>query len=148
MKVKKTVSFMKILLLSVNSRTFFYNQVLIPFGLASLGTYVQDDGYIIKGIEMNTPPERIPLRYLKVDVKLLNEINQFQPDLIAMTTYSENIHNVLFWADKIKRKLPKAIISVGGNHASYIAGEILEKCPAVDVIVRFEGETAFRLLCH
>jgi anaerobic magnesium-protoporphyrin IX monomethyl ester cyclase len=137
----------KILLLSVNSQTFFYDQLVIPFGLASLGSYVQDDGHIIKGIEMNTPPEMIPHRYLNVDRRLLDEITQYAPDLVAMTTYAENIHNVLFWAEKIKQKLPETTIVVGGNHASYIAREILEKCPAVDVVVRFEGEVPFRQLC-
>jgi anaerobic magnesium-protoporphyrin IX monomethyl ester cyclase len=138
----------KILLLSVNSHTFFYDQLVIPFGLASLGSYVQDDGHIIKGIEMNTPPEMIPHRYLNVDRQLLEEITQYAPDLVAMTAYAENIHNILFWAEKIKQKLPETTIAVGGNHASYIAREILGKCPAVDVVVRFEGEIPFKELCH
>jgi anaerobic magnesium-protoporphyrin IX monomethyl ester cyclase len=139
---------MKILLLSVNSQTFFYDQLVIPFGLVSLGSYVQGDGHIIKGMEMNASPEMMPARYLNVDGRLLGEITQYAPDLVAMTAYAENIHNVLFWAETIKQKLPEATIAVGGNHASYIAGEILGKCPAVDVVVRFEGEVPFRQLCE
>jgi len=138
---------MKILLLSVNSRTFFYSQVVIPFGLASLGSYVQNDGHIIKGIEMNTPLEKISQRYLHIDKELLEEITRFSPDLIAMSTYAENIHNVLFWSETIKKALPKTTVALGGNHASYIAREILEGSPAVDIIVRFEGEIPFKQLC-
>ncbi len=139
---------MKILLLSVNSRTFFYSQVVIPFGLVSLGSYVQDGGHIIRGIEMNTPPEMISQRYLNIDRRLLDEIQQYDPDLVAMSTYAENIHNVLFWSETIKKSLPKTRIVLGGNHASYIAREILEKCSAVDIIVRFEGEVPFKELCN
>jgi len=139
---------MRILLLSVNSRTFFYDQLVVPFGLSCLGSYVQDRGYTIKGIEMNSPPEMIPERYLKVDRQLLDEITQYVPDLIAMSTYAENIHNVLFWAETIKGSLPETTILVGGNHASYIAEEILVKCPAVDAVVRFEGEIPFEQICR
>jgi radical SAM superfamily enzyme YgiQ (UPF0313 family) len=138
---------MKVLLLSVNSETFFYSQVVIPFGLASLGSYVQQDGHIIKGIEMNSPPELIPGRYLNVDRRLLDEITRFSPDLVAMSVYAENVHNVMFWAETIKRALPETTVAAGGNHASYIAKEMLEKCLAIDVIVRFEGEIPFRQLC-
>ncbi|MBI5787566.1 MAG: B12-binding domain-containing radical SAM protein [Candidatus Schekmanbacteria bacterium] len=139
---------MKILLLSVNSYTFFYSQLVVPFGLLSLGSYVQEDGHVIKGIEMNSPLEMIPNRYLKADQKLLDEIVQFNPDLVAMSTYASNIHNVLFWSDIIKKSLPQTHIAVGGNHASYMAKEILEKCPAIDFIVKFEGEIPFRQICN
>ena len=138
---------MKILLLAVNSSTFFYSQVVIPFGLASLGSYVAEDGHVIHSIEMNTPPERIQQRYLRIDEDLLADIKTFAPDLVAMTAYSANVHNVLFWAETIKTALPRTAIAVGGNHASYIAREILETCPSVDFVVRFEGELGFKALC-
>jgi hypothetical protein len=53
-----------ILLLSVSSMSFFYDQLVIPFGLAS---YIENNEYNIKGINMNSPPERIMERYLKID---------------------------------------------------------------------------------
>ncbi|GAF96755.1 unnamed protein product, partial [marine sediment metagenome] len=139
---------MNILLLAVNSNTFFYSQVVTPFGLASLGSYVEKNGYAIRGIEMNTPPDRILERYLKVDPEIMGRIVEFSPDLVGMSTYSTNIHNVLFWAGEIKKRLPSTWIALGGNHASYIAQEILETCPAVDFVVRHEGEIAFKRLCE
>ena len=139
---------MKILLLNVNSYSFFYGQLVIPFGLASLGSYVEGDDYTIKGIDMNTPPERIPLRYLHLDEELLKEIVEYSPDLVAVSSYASNMHNILFWAEAIKRALPKTCIVVGGNHASYIAREVLEKCPAIDIVVRFEGEIPFKMICE
>ena len=138
---------MKILLLNINSYNFFYGQLVIPFGLASLGSYVEGEGYTIKGIDMNTPPERIPLRYLHLDEELLEEIKEYSPDLVAMSSYASNMHNILFWAEAVKMVLPKTCIVVGGNHASYIAGEVLEKCPAIDMVVRFEGEISFKMIC-
>lgn len=139
---------MKILLLNVNSYSFFYGQLVIPFGLASLGSYVEDQGYTIKGIEMNSPPDRIPTRYLNVDQELLKEITEYSPDIIAMSSYASNMYNILFWAEVIKKALPHVCIVVGGNHASYIAREILEKCSAIDIVARFEGEIPFKMICR
>ena len=139
---------MKILLLNVNSYSFFYGQLVVPFGLASLGSYVDDEGYIIKGIEMNSPPERIPMRYLNVDQDLLKEITEYSPDIVAMSSYASNMYNVLFWAEVIKNALPHVCIVVGGNHASYIAREILDKCSAIDIVARFEGEIPFKMICR
>lgn len=138
---------MRILLLNVNSYSFFYGQLVIPFGLASLGSYVEGAGYTIKGIDMNTPPERIPLRYLHLDEELLEEIKEYSPDVVAMSSYASNMHNILFWAEAVKRALPESCIVVGGNHASYIAREVLEKCPAIDIVARFEGEIPFKMIC-
>lgn len=138
---------MKILLLSVNSQAVFHSQIVIPFGLASLGTYVQVDGHVITGIEMNMPPEKASQRYLCADPELVETITQFEPNLVAMSTYAENIYNVLFWAETIKNALPETLIALGGNHASYIAREILERTPAVDFVICFEGEIPFKALC-
>ena len=139
---------MKILLLNVNSYSFFYGQLVIPFGLASLGSYVENEGYTIKGIEMNSPPERIPMRYLNVDQELLKEITEYSPDIVAMSSYASNMYNILFWAEVIKKALPQTCMVIGGNHASYIAREILEKCPAIDIVARFEGEIPFKMICR
>lgn len=144
MSSKKT----RILLLSVNSNTFYYDQVVIPFGLISLASYVGEEDYEIKGIEMNSPPEKIKDRYLKVDKNLLNEIKTFSPDIVAMSTYSSNIYNVLFWVNVIKKILPNCLTIIGGNHASYIARECLEKYPSLDMIVSFEGEIPFKAICE
>ena len=126
---------LNILLLSVNSLSFFYDQVVIPFGLVSLASYIKNKDYNIKGIDMNTPPEKILNRYLKVDKDLLKEITDFSPDIVAMSSYASNIYNILFWTNIIKKKLPDCFIVIGGNHASYIAKECLEKCPSLDMVV-------------
>jgi anaerobic magnesium-protoporphyrin IX monomethyl ester cyclase len=138
----------RILLLSVSSTSFFYEQVVIPFGLVSLASFVDRPEYQIRGIEFNWPPEKIRQRYLKIDDELLNQIVEYKPHVVAMSTYASNMYNVLFWADAIKQKLPKCFVVIGGNHASYIAKETLTKCPSVDAVVRFEGEIPFKKLCE
>ena len=139
---------MKILLLSVNSESFFYDQVVIPFGLISLASYVDKDNYEIKGIEMNSPPEKTLKRYLQIDDDLIEEITCFLPDIVAISTYASNMYNVLYWTKVIKRKLPNCFIIIGGNHASYIAKECIKKCPELDIVVRFEGEIPFQMICE
>ncbi len=137
----------KILLLSVSSTSFFYEQLVIPFGLVSIGSYVDGPDYRIKGIEMNSPPQKIMDRYLKADKEILDQVLDYNPDIIAMSTYATNMYNVMFWADVIKKNLTDVFIVAGGNHASYISEECLKKCRGIDAIVRFEGEIPFKMLC-
>ncbi|MCD4832071.1 MAG: B12-binding domain-containing radical SAM protein [Anaerohalosphaeraceae bacterium] len=137
---------LKILLLSVSSTSFFYEQVVIPFGLVSLGSFVDSDDYQMKGIEMNQPAEKIVVRYIKTDPDLLRQITDFAPDVIAISTYASNIFNCLYWTNVIKEQLPNTFIVFGGNHASYMAEEIMQKTPAVDAVIKFEGEIPFKML--
>jgi len=139
---------MKILLLSVSSTSFFYEQLVIPFGLVSLGSYVDSPDYKIKGIELNWPAQKIMDRYLRVDDEIVEQILEFRPNVIAMSTYASNMYNVVFWAAVLKEKLPDSFIAVGGNHVSYIAKECLDKCKAIDAVVKFEGEIPFKMLCE
>ncbi len=139
---------LRILLLSVSSKTFFYKQLVIPFGLTSLASYIDNEDYEIRGIEMNKPLEKVTKRYLGIDEDLLKDILDFSPNIVAMSTYAANIYNVLFWTKVIKRNLPNCFIIIGGNHASYIARECLEKCPELDIVIRFEGEIPFLELCE
>jgi len=139
---------MKILLLSVSSTSFFYEQLVIPFGLVSLGSYVDNPDYEIKGIELNWPAQKVVQRYLKVDEDIMSQVVEFSPNLIAMSTYASNMYNVLFWADAIKERLSQAFIVIGGNHASYMARECLDKCKGLDAVIRFEGEIPFKMLCE
>lgn len=139
---------MKILLLSVSSTSFFYEQLVIPFGLVSLGSYIDNENYEIKGVDLNWPAQKIMDRYLKVEDDVVEQILEFEPDVIAMSTYASNMYNVVFWADIIKEKLPDSFIVVGGNHVSYIAKECLGKCKAIDAVIKFEGEIPFKMLCE
>jgi len=139
---------LNILLLSVNSTSFFYDQIVIPFGLVSIASYVDNPNYDIKGIELNQPPKKIMQRYLKVDNDILDQIKDFRPDIVAMSTYASNMHNVAFWANTIKDHLPQTFVVVGGNHVSYIAEECLQKSKGIDGVIRFEGEIPFKKLCE
>jgi radical SAM superfamily enzyme YgiQ (UPF0313 family) len=138
----------KILLLSVSSTSFFYEQVVMPFGLASLASFVDCPDYQIRGVELNWPAEKIIQRYLKADQEILRQILDFSPDMVAMSTYAENMYNVMFWADVIKQKLADCFVVAGGNHASYLGRECLSKCNAIDAVVKFEGEIPFKMLCE
>ena len=135
-------------MLSVSSESGYDGQVVPPFGLMSLGSYVRSGEYEIKGIDMNGPPDIVRKRYRTTDAGLLQSIRDFAPDLVAMTAYAFNIHNVMFWAAVIKSEFPQSVVVLGGNYASYIGREILEACGAVDLVIRFEGEIAFERLCR
>jgi anaerobic magnesium-protoporphyrin IX monomethyl ester cyclase len=47
---------------------------------------------------------------------------------------------VLKLCDELKHSLPKLLVVYGGVYPSYHWDEILQECPAIDIIVRGEGE--------
>jgi len=83
----------RILLLSVSSTSFFYEQVVMPFGLASLASFVDCPDYQIKGIELNWPAEKIMQRYLKIDDEILEQILDFSPKHGSFYSFNGVVYN-------------------------------------------------------
>lgn len=84
------------------------------------------------------------VRIIEVDIhdkeEKLNEILQFQPNLVGFTTVTFNIGRVLKFSKKTKEFLPKVHITLGGHVATIEAENILEECEYIDSIVIGEGE--------
>jgi len=71
-----------------------------------------------------------------------DELERLRPDVVglsAMTYEAGCMHEV---AREIKRRLPDAVVVCGGPHPS-VADEDVMKDPAVDFVVRGEGELVF-----
>jgi len=67
----------------------------------------------------------------------------YQPDVIAFSTYCWNIELVKNIASTIKAILPDVTILLGGPEVSYNSEEVLGQCPHIDIIIRGEGEVTF-----
>ncbi|MBR8278382.1 radical SAM protein [Burkholderia cenocepacia] len=66
-----------------------------------------------------------------------------KPDLIGFMTEYYTYHHVLAIAHAVKQRAPETIIIFGGPQATATDIATLSKYPAVDIIVRGEGEITF-----
>jgi len=69
-----------------------------------------------------------------------------QADLIAFSCYIWNINMVLQLASDIKKIAPKTVIVLGGPEASFGVFALMKHNPAIDFVVKGEGENVFRKL--
>lgn len=71
---------------------------------------------------------------------ILASIYQSQPDVLCFSSYIWNIENILSLCRDLKQVSPHCVIVLGGPEVSYDAGQVLRENPAIDYIVRGEGE--------
>lgn len=79
------------------------------------------------------------------DRAILRGLAAARPDVLGFCTYLFNIEQVRALAADVRALLPETVIVFGGPEAGYDR-DIFRTCPAVDFVVRGEGETAFRAL--
>jgi len=83
----------------------------------------------------------------KEDAILLKLLENYMPEIIGFTSMtSEMLLDIIHLGPIIKNKLKKAIIIVGGTHASVEPDSVLNE-PYVDYIIRGEGEAALLEFC-
>ncbi len=99
-----------------------------PIGLTYLAAFAKEKGHDVRIFDFQIE-ERDFFDFLK----------EFAPDLIGITCQTALFYNTLKLAGKIKERLPKAPIIVGGAHASYRPQDFFES-PNIDLVIRGEGE--------
>ncbi len=106
----------------------------IPLGLVLLGGPLVDAGYEVKLIDNDL--------YGWSHERLASEISSFDTDyLLIGHTGSTAAHTTcLETATALRSALPKLRIVYGGVYPSYADQSTLQECPAIDMIVRGEGE--------
>lgn len=77
---------------------------------------------------------------------LLRRIMAEQADLVAFSCYIWNIEKTLRIAADIKQIAADTLIALGGPEASFGVFELMHTNPAVDFVVKGEGEEVFRRL--
>ena len=75
--------------------------------------------------------------------KIISDITDYMPDIIAFSVYIWNIEMILKIAENIKTIYPNNKIILGGPEVSYSAKTLLEKCNFIDFICNGEGEESF-----
>lgn len=77
---------------------------------------------------------------------VLNRIYLLRPRVAAFSVNIWNLHFTLELADRLKKVAPGTVIVLGGPEAGAAAAELMAVEPAIDYIVRGEGEETFREL--
>lgn len=110
-----------------------------PLGLAYLAGVLEAAGIEVHVLDFVVTPGG--------KNRLEAELNAVSPRLVGLTAVTMNVERALFLAAEIKRLEPSILTVLGGPHASFCAEETLAACPALDVVVRGEGEETLLELC-
>jgi len=135
----------------------FYNRYF-PLGLVSVGTVLREAGHevVVYDGDYNEDPSamdyaRLPeyyQRYLDsfrdsdhpIWLEVRRTIEQTKPDVVGISIWTAYAASAFRVAEISKAIDPGCPVVVGGPHATVRAEEILRISPAVDYVVRGEGE--------
>jgi anaerobic magnesium-protoporphyrin IX monomethyl ester cyclase len=111
-----------------------------PLGLLYIAAVLEKEGYEVRVV---------PADILKLSWRgIRREIQDFKPDLIGVTSHTENRFQSFKLIQLAKKAHPQALTILGGPHASMAAEDCLEHIPGLDVVVRGEGEVTMLELCR
>ena len=112
--------------------------IMPPLGLAWIAAVLERDGHAVHILDAHA--ERVGLD------EIAARIRNFAPfDFIGITATTSLIHSALSIARLAKADFPSALVVLGGVHPTVRPDEVLVD-PAVDIVVRGEGEETMREL--
>ncbi len=134
---------------AVIAKTSYTNPVTLPLGLAYVGGVLDKAGYKTKIIDSTGEQQPVKIRRSKDNLynlqgltadEIIEKINPntFIFGISLMFSAEWFAHRSLI--ESIKKKFPKVIIIAGGEHATAIPEYTLRDCPAIDYIIKGEGE--------
>ncbi len=109
---------------------------MAPNGLASMAAYLEKQGVETAIHDCRGPVTRDSTR------DLVALVSEFKPDIVGFTAVTSSFLNAYKIAEAIRMHSRHVMIAVGGVHVSALRGKILERFPAIDVLVTGEGEKA------
>lgn len=115
---------------------------LPPLGLLSIGGPLLDAGFAVELLDADYDP--LPLS------EIVRQVVAAAPRIVMLGhAGSSTAHpTIVELAERIRRALPEVVIVYGGVYPTYHWREILTQCPAIDAIVRGEGERTAVLLAR
>ena len=125
---------MKVLLVNPpynSSKYKFIGLVAPPLGIAYIAAMLEKNGVTVKILD--APALELDHESVK------NEIAEYSPDVIAITSVTPTIASALKTAKISKEACPDAVTVMGGYHPTFTYPEIL-KNDFVDIVVCGEGE--------
>ena len=125
---------MKVLLINPpynSSKYKFIGLVAPPLGIAYIAAVLETGGIEVKIID--APAAEIDFETIR------NEIKNYSPDIVAITSVTPTISSALKIAEISKKVCPRALTVLGGYHPTFTHNELL-KNDYIDVVVLGEGE--------
>ncbi|MCX5903452.1 MAG: radical SAM protein [Proteobacteria bacterium] len=108
----------------------------MPVGLVSIAACAEKEGHEVTLANFSSSGRR----------KTLRQIAAIQPGVIGFSLFTHNRIDTLKLVQEIRKAVPGAVIVLGGPHATFLAEEIIRRCPAVNYIIQGEGEGPFAKL--
>ncbi|RLJ05956.1 MAG: radical SAM protein, partial [Candidatus Aenigmatarchaeota archaeon] len=102
-----------------------------PLGLLYIAAVLEKEGHEIQII----PADILKLSFQQIQRK----IQEFKPDIIGVTSTTENRFQSFKLVRKAKQAYPSALTLLGGPHASMAPEDSLAHIPELDVVVIGEG---------
>jgi anaerobic magnesium-protoporphyrin IX monomethyl ester cyclase len=124
---------MKILLTTLHAK-YSHASLALPC-LAAFSRAIPGVSIVIREWTVKEPREH-----------LLRQIMAEQADMVAFSCYIWNIEKTLRIASDIKEIAPTVRIVLGGPEASFGIFELMHDHPAIDFVIKGEGEAPFRQL--
>ena len=130
------------------SKNSYSTPLTMPLGLAYLGAVLERAHYRVKIIDCpGGDANHISLisngrfKVLGLDEQRSIELIDRDTDIIGVSImFSQEWPQVRDYINRIRRAFPHAKIIVGGEHPTAMSEYTLRDCPAIDYVVRGEGE--------
>jgi len=103
-----------------------------PLGLGYLGTVLEAHGHEVGIFDFGLSPTRA------LDLEV-DDVCAFQPQIVGITAMTVLYHSALDTAALLKARLGRPIV-LGGPHATLFPERVLDEAPAIDYVIRGEGE--------
>jgi anaerobic magnesium-protoporphyrin IX monomethyl ester cyclase len=103
-----------------------------PLGLMHLAAYLEKHAIPVEILDANIlgyGPRRIAL-----------EAKRSRVDIIGLTAATPAINSALAVMDAVRAMNPDVVGIIGGVHSTFMPGQVLDRCQAMDLVVRGEGE--------
>lgn len=118
--------------------TLHHNRRFIPLALLYLKAFlVERRGHDAAGITM------LEYDHASSRDEIVRDILASEPDVLGLSVYVWNVTALMAVARRVKELRPQTTIVIGGPEVGPIAMAVLAAHPAIDVIVKSEGETPF-----
>lgn len=138
------------------SKNSYSTPLTLPIGLAYLAAVLQKAEYKTKIVDCRgadadnirlTPDGRFKQQGLDIE----RSIEMIDPatDIIGVSImFSQEWPQVRDYINRVRAAFPDAVIIVGGEHATAMPEYSLRDCPAIDYVVRGEGELTLLDMVH
>lgn len=103
-----------------------------PLGLMSLAAYLEKNGVPVEILDANIlgyGPRRAAL-----------EARRSGAGIVGLTATTPIVKSAIATMEAIREEAPHVVGVMGGVHPTFMPQEVLGSCPALDVVVRGEGE--------